>query len=1303
MKINEIDRTSTFAWSHDCLPLLATGTVAGAVDLDFNSSSSLELWDIFSATNSQDPIFKATVDNRFYALAWSKPFDGRAKGLLAGAFENGVIEFWDVDTLIKTKDLQKASVHKGEKHTGPVKSLAFNPNQSHVMVSGGSKGEIYIWDTKTFSEPTIPGKAMTPMDEVSGTSWNNSVPHIFASTGNGGYTSIWDLKSKREVLHLSYNGDLGRANFSCVAWHPTQSTKLITASENDGCPLLLTWDLRNSNAPEKIMQGHKKGILSLDWCLQDPELLISSGKDNTTMLWNPITGQRLGEYPTTANWAFLTRFAPSAPDIFATASFDGKITIQSLQDTSPPATTKVIKNDDEFWSEISTTDTQQPKFDVCQAPSWLKRPSSVSFGFGSKLVSVSKDSEGNSLIKINKFVTKSSLQGSSNNVNKAMETNDFNDIINENVDKSSDPTDKSDWELLKKLSEGDKKSLFSEAIKDEEFDSSLEQKPDSNGDAKKEVSDSDKKPEEAGDSFFDKLSDEKLESSNTTASYVPSGAFKLFSSSSSDADKKLIKLVLSNKLDLAVDECLNSGKLVEALVLALDGSANLKEKVKDSFFNKEKDSELARVLYNVSSKNITDIVGNANVDDWKHIANSISSFCTDPSEFNEKITELGDRILASSSDKRDDAILCYFAGGALDKIASIWLKELPAFEKKLLTSSDNKDITSPSDARFETLNNFAEKIAVYRSISNISGNLNGPSIEPTCKALLEYSNLLAGYGQFELADKFLKLLPDDFAGSKTDKERITKASTPVNGGATVAKSATRTATKANAYSRASQPNVLPAQKPVNPMVSPINQFNQPNVGGVIPPVNSRVPAAAPSNPYMKPANPAPAPAAAAAAAHNPYFAHNPYMKPTPSVMSPPGAALSPPPTGPSKPAYKEVTDGWNDLPEAFKQKSAPPRRAAASANSPAATPFPNHPPAGPPKRGSTASPVIPAAGVPPTGPPKGPSRTPSKASLSAVSSPRPAAAQMNGRYAPPPGAAVAPAPPVASAPPVGTPSVPPKNPYAPAGPGTPSSMPASNPYAPPAPVPGPAVTPSAMPPMTPNSMTSAVNNPYAPPPSQAFPPGPGAGPGIVSPRANNIQPAKNPYAPPPGAAAPPPVGGIPPPMRSRVSSGGLVPPPKASIQTPPPPMTSGASITPPPMGPTLSQPPAQAPVAPPAAPVPEKFPPGDRSHISAEALPIYETFSSVYEALKPNIPERYAKHGEDMEKRLNILYDHLNNDDLLSANGIASLKEIATALAAKDYQTASSGVLAFASNHPEEIGNWHAGVKRLVNMAEAIQ
>lgn len=45
MKLKEIHRTATFAWSPSLsVPLLASGTVAGALDESFSNESQLEIW-----------------------------------------------------------------------------------------------------------------------------------------------------------------------------------------------------------------------------------------------------------------------------------------------------------------------------------------------------------------------------------------------------------------------------------------------------------------------------------------------------------------------------------------------------------------------------------------------------------------------------------------------------------------------------------------------------------------------------------------------------------------------------------------------------------------------------------------------------------------------------------------------------------------------------------------------------------------------------------------------------------------------------------------------------------------------------------------------------------------------------------------------------------------------------------------------------------------------------------------------------------------------------------------------------------
>ncbi|EGW35234.1 uncharacterized protein SPAPADRAFT_48258 [Spathaspora passalidarum NRRL Y-27907] len=1367
MKIDEIARTSTFAWSPDNLPLLATGTVAGTLDINFSSSITLELWDIFSSTNSKSPIFSAPVENRFYALAWSKPFEGRPQGLLAGAFENGLVEFWDADILIKTKDLAQASVYKSQKHTGAVKSLQFNPIQNHVLVSGGSHGQIFVWDTKTFAEPIAPGQAMSPMDEVTCVAWNNSVSNILASTGNGGYTSIWDLKHKKELLHLSYSGPNGKANFSHVAWHPTISTKLITASDNDSCPLLLTWDLRNANEPEQILEGHKKGVLSLDWCKQDPELLVSSGKDNTTILWNPVKGIKLGEYPTSSNWAFETRFAPAAPDIFATASFDGKIIVQSIQDTSPPVAAKVNTNEDDFWNDLSTVDIHQPVIEVRQAPQWLKKTSGATFGFGSKLVTLKTGPDGKSIVSIEKFI--SGGQETSIKLFDDLKADNYTSIIEAKLTSEAvNPHDRADWEVLNKLSQTGRESLFKNEIESQPV-------------APVQESLLDLKTENGDDDFFAHLGNGPT-MTKRDSTFVPSGNFKIFSATENESNKKLISLILANKIDEAISTCLDQDRLVEASILALDASEKAKEKVRSAYFTSKGDDNVCRIIYNASSKNVTDLVAHADVENWKEIAVAISSFSSDTDEYNNKMTELGNRILhaGAGDSQRDQAILCFLAGNALDQIAHIWLKELPEYESELLLSGTS-GVSSPSDARLQAVTNFVEKIATYRHLTGATGEITGPMVEPVSKVVLEFANLVAGSGEFELANKFLQILPSEFAG--TEKERISKATSTTVSAARVAPVNNVDVSSARGAPSRLTSSYAPAVSSGYPTTSAYNQ--------------------APAQPYTQPTYNQPSsyaprqPSVASAVPHvNPYArAGNPYIPPAPHVANP-AAHLSPlsnpvginaPPPPPPKTGVKNDTEGWNDLPDTFKPKAALGRAAAAATPVPV-QPAPHQPAAAPTSAPTARRSVSTQSLAPP--PRKGSRSASSKVLPSATFSPKPPHVVTN-RYAPPPGAELgSPASTTNgfSAPPSNS-SPAKKNPYAPTGevnpvkisyappaptrlasaPVAPMAPPPKNPYAPP-PQASPLIQHSAgvAPPPKMGGMIPAPPQPHfgantppiqpafnnvpppprqhsavAPPPqrqpSAVVPPPPRHASAVAPPPPNQQpvvavpppqqqqpqpQPAHNPYAappppppqqpvatpppPPPQAqkqfAPPPPQHAAPPP--SLHPQPAAVPPPQPQLQPQPQPQIAA----PPPVVPVAPSPQVnnvapvqQAPAAAPEPVEPEKIKhaPGDRSHIPESSLPIYESLNKVLVAIKPNIPAKYARHGNDMEQRLNMLFDHLNNDDL-SSGAIESLRQVSTSLEAREFEKATAFSVEIATNYGGEIGNWHIGLKRLITMAEAM-
>ncbi|KAJ8502017.1 hypothetical protein ONZ45_g11925 [Pleurotus djamor] len=362
MKLKEIRRTSTFAWSPASpVPLLATGTVAGALDESFSNESQLEIWEpdflntnelILGADAQQyGPKGVVTDTARFNRLAWSFADATRTQGILAAGMENGELVLWDAHKIINGAGNAESLIQRNSTHTGPIRGLDFNPVAPNLLSSGGVNGEVYVWDMKDPSHPYSPGTRSTKLDEITSVAWNSQVQHVLAGASTTGYTVVWDLRGKREVVALAYGGGTGtlagqhvgsmnglavggRRGMSDIAWHPDNATRLVTASEDDSSPIIMVWDLRNARAPEKILTGHEKGVLSLSWCKQDADLLLSCGKDNRALCWNPQTSEIIGELPSAANWAFQVDWCPRNPSLLATAFFDGTIGIHSIQSTN---------------------------------------------------------------------------------------------------------------------------------------------------------------------------------------------------------------------------------------------------------------------------------------------------------------------------------------------------------------------------------------------------------------------------------------------------------------------------------------------------------------------------------------------------------------------------------------------------------------------------------------------------------------------------------------------------------------------------------------------------------------------------------------------------------------------------------------------------------------------------------------------------------------------------------------------------------------------------------------------------------
>ncbi|SCU92013.1 LADA_0F13652g1_1 [Lachancea dasiensis] len=1289
VKLAEYPRTATFAWSHHRSPLLATGTASGTIDADFSSESKLEIWSLL-APDVSTPQASVAAEAKFNDLDWSH--DNR---IVAGALDNGVVEFFSPSEL--------KSVAKLSHHTTPVKTLRFNSKQHNVMCSGGANREIFIWDVSKIGQagyvPLTPGTAMTPMDEIYSLAWNQNQSHVFASAGSSGFASIWDLKAKKEVLHLSHTSQItGQKNqLSIVEWHPTNSTRIATASGTDTDPSILIWDLRNANVPLSVLAGcHSRGVLSLDWCKEDSSLLLSSGRDNTCVLWNPEEAESLTQYPTRGNWCFKSKFAPQAPDLFASASFDNKIEVQTLQNLAcsldiDATANKQQESEAEFWNNVSEQDIgEKPIVNKVQAPLWYGNKSpAAQWAFGGKLVYITNDKKGVNIVK-------PTIPGVEKNVmlDEALQSKDFKPIINKRLVQSIDETNEEDWTMLEKLSLDGKESFLKEALAFEDEDSD-------------EASESEPSADDGGDDFFSSLNEK----------YVPEGQFQLETAGKTD---DVIRSLVQGDKKKAVSQALGQDLLLESLIIALDSDDQvLKKKVKNVFFAKHgQSSPLARIMHSISKNDVHDLVESLDVSQWRYAVKAIYAYTSDLAIRNTLLVQLGDRV--SDSGNRQDALLLYLGAQSLDKVAEIWLKESMTLESKLKSKKD-----TIYEAHLECLTEFVERFIVF--ISLISDDQHQRiTNEGLISKFLEFVNLTSANGDFDLALKFLSILPSDNEEVTTEKQRVLIASNkeitnglavnskskiqkpryaatnsfgapsvvglgvaqpnapaPPFSGATlpptqadtagyqqsaplVSRAASiapvQTALKTGVYAPTSGTHASSTNKyaPLNEAVSPGGITRVPTASVPLAPLaaNAYAPAAnqapvmnAPSNPYSN---------RYGVASTQPTYTQP--FKPVatvigsgPSGFSGAAQPVAPPPingaSGQTPHLNKKANDGWNDLP--LKKVADKPTRAKAVSVAPASlatspgavgpqSTFGTIPP--PPMSRVTSSASI-QTPVPQRKPSKAYAPSTGSASPSIVSAPAPGPAPTAG-FAPP------------------------ANPYAP----PPATTLPSNPYAPPSSGLRHGQTSYAPPASLPYAGTNPLNGQSLPPPTTQKPP--------VGPPPKNVKRKAHASGDVDSANA----------LLESVQRKAETPlPAPTAVPAPAPASSSSAAL---PVTDGYSQSHSPATVAP-AATLDSNL-----QEVPSDQQPIVDFLTSELARVTPLIPQEYTKQLKDCHKRLHILFGHLKRQDLLTQPTIERLHQIVALMQEQRYAEAMQVHVDIATNYAQDAGNWLTGVKRLIGIAE---
>uniref|UniRef100_A0A6Q2XB25 Protein transport protein Sec31A n=1 Tax=Esox lucius TaxID=8010 RepID=A0A6Q2XB25_ESOLU len=759
MRLKEVQRTAHPAWSpapHHPI-CLALGTSAQQLDASFNTTAALEIFELDFADPSLDMKLKGSLptSNRLHSLVWVD-FGAGEDGLggrLIGGSENGTVTVYSPEAIVTPGE--EAILGQSDKHTGPVRALDFNPFQSNLLASGANDSEIYIWDLNSFSNPMTPGTKSQPPEDISVVSWNRQVQHILASANPSGKAVVWDLRKNEPIIKISDHSN--RMHCSGMLWHPEVATQLVLASEDDRLPVIQMWDLRFATSPLKVLENHTRGLLSIAWSQADPELLLSSAKDNRILCWNPNTGEVIYEMPTTNQWCFDVQWCPRNPALLSAASFDGRISVYSVMGGSLEAQQQ--SRADKISSSFDAMDpfgTGQvlPPLQVPQPapqttlvaplkkpPKWVRRPVGASFGFGGKLITFESPRppvQSPQLapvprqVFVSQVTTETEFLQRSRELQAAMQSGSFSDYCQAKIRNAPTDSEQDIWRFLLVNFEDEARVKFLKLLgfsKDElerKISTCLGKNLQANGhgvDAndlaeKMQLLSAQVPPEKEKVSFQIPVS--------AGTSHPPF----------SDTDGLISQALLVGNFEGAVDLCLNDGRYAEAILLAISGGEELLQRTQRTYLDKQR-SCVSMLISSVVTQNWRDIVQSCELDNWKEALAALLTYAH-PRQFAHLCDTLGSRLEAEGSAKCSlQACLCYICSGNVEKLVECWAHQ--------------RDCSSPL-----VLEDLVEKVMVLRkSIERLRNGEVAVNSPVLADKLTQYAGLLASQGSLATAMTYL--------------------------------------------------------------------------------------------------------------------------------------------------------------------------------------------------------------------------------------------------------------------------------------------------------------------------------------------------------------------------------------------------------------------------------------------------------------------------------------------------------------------------------------------------------------------
>ena len=627
---------------------------------------------------------------------------------------DGTVQIWDPSSvLLEGSDRLEPITTVPKRPAGDaVTAIQFCPHlnsqESKFIATGLSSGEFVVLSLESPTKPTMYFSSFESNEAIKGApitniSWNPQVSHIVASATGDGFVVVWDLRQKKKWCEIRCEPGVP---VSALAWNPTEGLHMITASGDDRNPILKLWDLRASTQmPVATLEGHQGGILSLAWCPHDPTLILSSAKDNKTLVWDLYTMKPIDELPNdsssgggfdqssnsmyggnldvSTHLRFDVQWSPIRRGVVSTCSFDRKVQIHSILGAGTAGG---------------------------RAPGWLKRGGSVSTGFGGALISVTSLHRG---ALVDRVVEQPALVKASNEFEGALASQNYMSYCSQKaVNAASEGHDYEAqlWGFMQIMFEPNSRVEILNYL------------------------------------GFDREGiAEQVANFTAQPANVGMNGQEAVSAMSYDAKDVVQKALLVGDFEAAVNCCIKAGSYADALVLASCGGGDLWSKTQAIYFEHESSKRpFLSIVNSVIHNQLGELVAQSDPDRWQE---TLAILCTyaKAEEFSGLCRSLGE--LVETVGDSANASLCFVCAHDLDQASKYWKQQY-----------DDR-AANKATVDVAALHEFVEKVAIFMHAPQVQAPL-----DPQISALFnEYSKLLAGQGLVDTAAKYCRPISQEGA------------------------------------------------------------------------------------------------------------------------------------------------------------------------------------------------------------------------------------------------------------------------------------------------------------------------------------------------------------------------------------------------------------------------------------------------------------------------------------------------------------------------------------------------------------